>query len=396
MPYRVVIFLLCLVLAPLGASHAATEPADSAIRNAAADLDRYEAQYEKSAANRKTQFKRIRRLLDLTEQRLNGSANREHASWKEARHRLSVLKLVLDNVIAGGIKAPLNSGIVTPAPTSARSTEAEKPAEPAATPATARPAASSEAAISTVISALPEMDFGRYHALVIGNNNYLNLPKLKTAIADATAVAAVLRQRYGYEVTLLIDATRSDILRAINGLRADLTEDDNLLIYYAGHGTLDRQSDTGYWLPVDAEADNDVDWIANTALTRHLKAMSAAHVLVVADSCYSGTLFRDAKVEPPTGGTRDKWLERMVAKRSRTAITSGGLEPVSDSGGGGHSVFAQAFIDALSDNAEVLEDQALFQRISRPIVINADQTPQFSDIRKAGHDGGAFLFVPKR
>jgi hypothetical protein len=51
---------------------------------------------------------------------------------------------------------------------------------------------------------------------------------------------------------------------------------------------------------------------------------------------------------------------------------------------------------SVKENTDVIEDQALFQQISRPIVVNADQTPQFSDIRKAGHDGDAFLFVPKR
>ena len=51
---------------------------------------------------------------------------------------------------------------------------------------------------------------------------------------------------------------------------------------------------------------------------------------------------------------------------------------------------------SVKENTDVIEDQALFQQISRPIVVNADQTPQFSDIRKAGHDGDAFLFVQKR
>ena len=86
----------------------------------------------------------------------------------------------------------------------------------------------------------PDIAFGRFHALVIGNNEYQHLPKLASAVADAKAVAGVLEGTYGFDVTLLLNATRSDILRAINDLRAELTEEDNLLIYYAGHGTLDR------------------------------------------------------------------------------------------------------------------------------------------------------------
>ena len=127
--------------------------------------------------------------------------------------------------------------------------------------------------------------YGRYHALVIGNNDYAYLPKLETAISDAAATAELLRSKYGFEVTLLLNAKRETILEAVNRLRAELTNKDRLLIYYAGHGEYDRETDTGYWLPVDAKPEDDTKWIANDSLTRHLRAMTALHVMVVADSC---------------------------------------------------------------------------------------------------------------
>ena len=143
----------------------------------------------------------------------------------------------------------------------------------------------------------------------------------------------------------------------------------------AGHGWLDRQTNTGFWQPIDAELEDDLNWIANEDLTRRLNAMNARHVMIIADSCYSGTLVRSARSELPTGEARDAWLKRIASKRSRTAIVSGGLEPVADAGPGGHSVFANAFLAALADNGEPLEGTALFKRISRPVVVNADQTP---------------------
>ena len=87
------------------------------------------------------------------------------------------------------------------------------------------------------------------------------------------------------------------------------------------------------------------------------------------------------------------WVKRMLGKRGRTALVSGGLEPVRDSGGGQHSVFAKAFLDALRDNNGVMEGQALFDALKRPVVLNSNQTPQYSDIRLAGHEGGEFIFV---
>ena len=237
------------------------------------------------------------------------------------------------------------------------------------------------------------IDFGRYHALVIGNDDYQDLPNLQTAVADARAVANALRQDYGFEVNLLENATGYEIKSSISRLRRTLTEKDNLLVYYAGHGVVDKEVEAGFWLPVDAERDSDANWIANSYLSRNLRALNAKHVMVVADSCYSGTLVRAAPVQLRSARERTAWLERMAAKRSRTALVSGGLEPVMDSGGGSHSVFAKAFLAALADNDGVLDGQSLFEKVERPVILSSDQTPDYADIRRAGHEGGEFLFV---
>ncbi len=241
-----------------------------------------------------------------------------------------------------------------------------------------------------------ETRFGNYHALIIGNNDYVHLPRLQTAVADAAAVAELLRSRYAFkEVTLLLNARRADILRAMNKLRATLSTDDNLLVYYAGHGHVDRAVDEGYWQPVDADPEDDTNWIKNQRLTDYLRGMAAKHVMIVADSCYSGTLTRGEDSRPTAGAAREAWLTRMATRRARTALSSGGVEPVTDAGPGGHSVFADAFLAALRDNSEVLDGQALFQRLKQRVVANARQTPQYADVRDARHDGGDFLFVPR-
>lgn len=154
-------------------------------------------------------------------------------------------------------------------------------------------------------------------------------------------------------------------MRAFSKLRKTMTsEKDNLLIYYAGHGYLDRLSGVGYWQPVDAERDNDIDWIPTSRVTNLLKVIQAKHALVVADSCYSGNLLmRESKAQLASGMGRNAWQQRMLERRSRNALTSGGEEPVLDSGGGGHSVFAKAFLDVLRGNSEILDGDRLFDRI---------------------------------
>ena len=211
------------------------------------------------------------------------------------------------------------------------------------------------------------------------------------AVKDAKAIAKVLKEDYGFKVTLLIDPIRDEILDAFDELKDNLVEKDNLLIYYAGHGWLDEEVDRGYWLPIDAKPGRRRRWISNATITDTLKGLSAKHVMVMADSCFSGTLTRAVDMSSRKKGG-DYWKE-MASKWARVAITSGGLEPVADKGGGENSPFAKAFIDALNDNRSVMDGTTLFTKMRRPVMVAADQTPQYSDVRGAGHDGGDFIFV---
>lgn len=237
-----------------------------------------------------------------------------------------------------------------------------------------------------------DINFGNYHALVIGNNDYQYIRGLASAKNDAKGVARLLKDDYGFKVKLVINATRVNILGSLRELRNSMGNQDNLLIYYAGHGWLDEEADEGYWLPVDAEPDNKFNWVSNSTITSYLKAIQAKHILIVADSCYAGKLTRGIRVKI---SLRD-YFARSAKKKARSVLTSGGLEPVVDSGGeGGYSVFTSAFIDALKENQTVLDTTELFNRILRPVKLQADQTPEYSDIRKAGHEGGDFLFVKR-
>lgn len=231
--------------------------------------------------------------------------------------------------------------------------------------------------------------FGNYFALVVGNDSYVNVPVLKTAVRDAQSVSAILRDEYGFKVKLMLNATRAQMLDAFDEYRRNLHESDNLLIYYAGHGYLDPDSDRGYWLPVDADQGRRANWLSNTDIADTVRAVRAIHVLVVADSCYSGTLTRGLSVL----GTAQDDYARLAQKRARTALSSGGLEPVEDAGGGGHSVFANAFMNALHQNPGIVDMSQIFSSIRREVMLASPQTPRYGDIRQAGHDGGDFVFV---
>lgn len=248
---------------------------------------------------------------------------------------------------------------------------------------------------------LADVKLGNFYALVIGNDDYKNIPKLKSAIVDAKAVGTLLEKEYGFRVTSLFNAGRYQILSALSGLRTKLSERDSLLLYYAGHGVLDADIQRGYWLPIDAEAQNSANWLSTTAIIDEVHGMKALHVLVVSDSCFAATLVRRSIVGFDGGkdqSTADRLalIRRLAMKRSRTILTSGGLEPVLDSGGGQHSVFAKALLNALQENQGIMEGTRLFQRLREVVVYNADQTPEYAPAEKAGHEGGDFIFVRQR
>ena len=243
--------------------------------------------------------------------------------------------------------------------------------------------------------------FGNYYALVIGNDQYRQLPRLTTAVNDARDIDRTLKARYGFKVTLLLDANRYQILSALNGLRERLTDKDNLFIYYAGHGEVDRKNQRGHWLPIDAEPNSSTNWISNIAITDILNAMNVQQLLVVADSCYAGTLTRSSvgRLDASLSETeRLKVIQLMARKRSRMVMTSGGLEPVLDSVGGSHSVFAQPFIELLQSNVGVLSGQEMFRQLQLRVAgtaqrVDAQPVPEYAPIQFAGHEAGDFFFV---
>lgn len=243
-----------------------------------------------------------------------------------------------------------------------------------------------------------------YYALIIGDDNFRFWPHIDNAVSDARAVEQELRVHYGFKTTLLVNGTREQILGAFNNLRQQLTPNDNLLVYYAGHGQLVPQIDRGYWIPVDAQTTNDTEWILNEQITDYLQIIPARHIIIIADSCYAGVLTRSSVEVPKSGlnsGTRLSVLQQLSPKRVRTVMTSGGVQPVLDFGVDGHSIFAAALLRVLRDNNNILEGNRLFEAIS-PIVMTQSaelgykQIPTYRAIVFAGHEGGDFIFVPSK
>ncbi len=259
--------------------------------------------------------------------------------------------------------------------------------------------------VATPVREAGRFQFGRYYALVIGLQRYYHWDSLQSPHQDARRLADILHQQYGFDTTILLDASTQEILSAINDLRERVSEEDNVLIYFAGHGQLLRpdhdERRRGYWLPVNAEVDRTTYWVPNSAVNDHLALIDARSVLVIADSCYGGSMSTDpaSLLLGGSGPVTDRLIELGLSRSARYVLSSGGLHPVLDRGGGDHSVFARALIEVLEKNSELMREQDLYSAVSdrtRELLEGDDfeQRPELRPIRPAGHEAGSFFFVP--
>ncbi len=242
--------------------------------------------------------------------------------------------------------------------------------------------------------------FGKYHALIIGVQNYTSYDPLKTPISDAKAIADVLEQRYGFQTTTLLDADFSSIVGGIVQLSTKIGPDDNVLIYFAGHGVLNA-AQRGFWLPLDARQSERSPALPTETLAEFLAMFKARSVLVIADSCFGSAL--SGSVGSYTGGPAE--YEKGIpggylSRKARYVLSSGGMSPVLDQAGDGHSVFASALLKVLRENDRILTQTGLEQALVEPVRANAQriglvQAPELKKVREAGDAGGAFFLVPK-
>jgi hypothetical protein len=376
-------------------------PEDSLMFQSAAreEQDALRSELQKALDDKDTQIGALQSQISQLQERINrqraavppGNANATANAEIDALNRqVDSLKKLVDGIQADRERSNRQlTTLAVRAPTSAaaaaRSTSTMKPAD--------------------VRKALG-VNFGRYYALVIGNQHYQAIDNLTTPISDAQRAAKVLKDRYGFSVKVLEDADDMAMLTALNDLAGTLKKDDNLLVYYAGHGERLKTGtrENGYWLPVNADKPpKDTLWVPNEQVTAHLARMPAQRVLVVADSCYAGLLSTDPSyrfVDAKAGYTLD-YIKYKIPKRARLLLSSGGDQPVLDKAGGGkNSVFADAFLQELETNTGVLSVPELFARIAKRVEgvaarNNFEQKPEFKSIKGAGHDMGDFFFVPK-
>ena len=234
---------------------------------------------------------------------------------------------------------------------------------------------------------------GKYYALIIGVSEYSdpNINDLNNEPTnDAQELYNVLTTNYTFDkenITLLKNPTYKKIVRSFDDFNKIVTDEDNFLIFYAGHGYYSEEEKVGYWLPSDAELDYTDAWLYNSVLVDNIKKINSKHTLLISDACFSGSIFQTRSLSKNAPMAYQKKYEL----KSRTGITSGTLKTVPN-----ESVFFQYLIDRLKNNKQkYMSSSELFQKIEIPVGNNSPNTPQFGDIQNVGHEGGDFIFIRK-
>ncbi|MBV6639806.1 MAG: caspase family protein [Cyclobacteriaceae bacterium] len=251
----------------------------------------------------------------------------------------------------------------------------------------------SEAAIAkTTFDAALGSEVGTYYALIIGVNDYLDpeIVDLDNPISDASALKKVLQEQYIFEsknIDYIENATRAQINDAMDALARKVKPNDNVLIFYAGHGYWDEQAEIGYWIPADGKKRSTADWYRNSTLTDQLSAIKSKHTLLIADACFSGGIFKARAAFMDASLAINKKYELA----SRKAMTSGTLTEVPD-----RSAFLKYLVRRLEANTQkYLSVSTLFYSFEEAVINNSDVRPQYGTIQKVGDEGGEFIFIRK-
>lgn len=294
-------------------------------------------------------------------------------------------------------QAPTAAPLTTPAVGAAM--PSPRPAEPripprvrqAAQPVLVPPPIPNARAVQQ--ASIPQIQ--RKIAVLVGIDNYVDerIPSLENARRDVDAVARVLEQRLGYETLIVRDAGREAMVGLLNRLALQVRPQDSVVVYYAGHGTVVDGTNQGYWIPATADAERPETWISNRDISKLLGSLRAQQVVLISDSCFSGSLVGDKRIQ--AGSTTDARL--MLQRRATVVMSSGGDEPVADGATGGHSPFSSSLMATLQglDNWRVGGN--VFDKVRDDVTKRLPQTPRYGPARDARHAEGAdYLFEQRQ
>jgi hypothetical protein len=223
-------------------------------------------------------------------------------------------------------------------------------------------------------------------ALVVGNDSYVNVPALKTAVGDARAVGDQL-EKIGFIVRRALNVDQRAMSRALAAFEAELQPGDRALFFYAGHGF--EISGANYLLPTDVPAAqaNQAGLVrdASFAVERvidDIRARGAGVTILVLDACRDNPFALRTRAGAVQGG-----LARVDAPDGVFVLMSAGakqeaIDRLSDNDGETNSVFTRMFLRELAKPGQTLVQIAKATQVgvkALAATVDHEQTPAYYD-----------------
>jgi tetratricopeptide (TPR) repeat protein len=233
---------------------------------------------------------------------------------------------------------------------------------------------------------------GKTWAVFIENSDYVTFASLDGPSKDVTLMRAALAKYQIHNIIHKKNMTKSDMERFFSIELRDLVRSNrvnSILIWYAGHGKFINE--TGYWIPVNAQRNDEFTYFNINALKASLQSYSnyVTHTLVITDACESGPSFYQAMRSMPKEKSCDDW--QATKFKSSQVFSSTGYELAVD-----NSQFTRTFANSLANNPNAcLPIENIVNKVTSAVVKNNQQKPKFGKIDGLEDEDGTFFFISK-
>lgn len=237
-------------------------------------------------------------------------------------------------------------------------------------------------------------------ALIFASNVYDTFGELVNPVFDARTIGVELDNNYSTYVEMVENPTLNEVASKIREYaKRSYSDNDYLLIFFAGHGTYDEVFKEGYVVFRDSKADDVAKstYLSHSNLRTMINNIPCNHILLVMDVCFGGTFdpliaSRSRSTDMYADISNEEYLARKSRYKTRYYLTSGGKEYVPDGRPGQHSPFARKFIEALrnyggTDN--ILTVNEILQFIEK-----VDPQPCFGEFGN-NEPGSDFILISK-
>jgi hypothetical protein len=242
---------------------------------------------------------------------------------------------------------------------------------------------------------------GKDYALLVATDKYTRgWQRLRNPVDDARAIAKELEDTYGFEKPQVLENPgQEEILGTLRRYieAKNYHDDDQLFIFFAGHGAYDNTTDEGYVVASDSilRQKEKQSYLQHSQLAHRINEIPCKHIFVVMDVCYGGTFAgaeRSRGDGPYEKVSKEKFIARKMRYKARKYLTSGGKDYVSDGLPGQHSPFARSLLEMLRSKGG--EEGILTMKQIVAHVDELDPEPRSGGFG-ADEANSDFLFIPR-